>query len=163
MSGKQRRMRTTSGHARNFGRRRFGGRKRDTAAADEQVWAAVPLASGLNPRFPLCYMLLQAGDWDSGLGVTRDELQEAGASPELARILTDRLPRRDSSDLTRHPMAAIVLTAFIGTLAWLGVAVTNTQTDVALLQRDVAEIKERQALMGADIAEIKELLLEIRN
>ena len=81
------------------------------------------------------------------MGVTIEELKEAGASPELARILADRLPRRASGDPTRHPMtvalAGIALAAFLSALGWLVLTVSDTRTEVALLRKDLAGLETR--------------------
>ncbi len=90
---------------------------------------------------------------EPGMNLTREELQNAGASPELARLLADRLPRRGTGDLTRNPMAVavagIVLAAFLSTLGWLVLSTNGTQTDVALLGKDVAHLR-------TDVAHLKE-------
>ena len=71
------------------------------------------------------------------MSVTTEELQNAGASPELARFLADQWPRRAPGDLTRNPMAValagIALAAFLSTMGWLGLTATDTRTEVALL------------------------------
>ena len=71
------------------------------------------------------------------MSVTREELQEAGASPELARILADELSRNVPGDLTRNPMvvtlSGIFLAAFLIIVAWLGLGVTGLRTEVAVL------------------------------
>ena len=86
------------------------------------------------------------------MSVTREELQQAGASPELARILADRWPRRDPGDLTRNPIAVALFVAFFGALVWLVVGVAGTQADVAVL-------KIGQAQLGQDIAELRQEML----
>ena len=86
------------------------------------------------------------------MSVTREELQQAGASPELARILADRWPRRDNTDLTRNPMAVALLVAFLGALGWLVLGVTGTQSDVAVL-------KVGQAKLEQDIADLRQEML----
>ncbi|MXY32874.1 MAG: MFS transporter [Boseongicola sp. SB0664_bin_43] len=87
------------------------------------------------------------------MSLTREELQKAGASPELARILADRLPRRARRDLTSNPLAVtlagIAMAAFLSTLGWLVLGITGTQTDVLLLKEDVA-------LLRADVTLLKE-------
>ncbi len=98
-------------------------------------------------------------DGNSTLSVTREELQQAGASPELARILADRWPRRDNTDLTRNPMAVALLVAFLGALGWLVLGVTGTQADVAVLQSDVAVLKVGQAKLEQDIADLRQEML----
>ena len=86
---------------------------------------------------------------ERGTSVTRGELQKAGASPELARILADRLPRRGSGDPTRNPLVVavngIVLAAFLSTLGWLVLATTGTQAGVAVLAKGQAALEERTA------------------
>ena len=71
------------------------------------------------------------------MSVTREELQEAGASPELARLLGDELSRSAPSDLTRNPMvvtlSGVFLAAFLIIVAWLGLGVTGLRTEVAVL------------------------------
>ena len=94
------------------------------------------------------------------MNVTREELQEAGASPELARILADRLPRRGSGDLTRNPMAVavagIVLAAFLSTLGWLVLGITGTQTDVLLLKKDMALLRTDVTLLSEGQTRLEE-------
>ena len=98
-------------------------------------------------------------DGNSTMSVTREELQQAGASPELARILADRWPRRDPSNLTRNPMAVAFLVAFLGALGWLVLGVTGTQADIAILQSDVAVLKIGQAKLEQDIADLRQEML----
>lgn len=85
------------------------------------------------------------------MSVTREELQEAGASPELARILADRLPRRVSGDPTRNPMAValagIALAAFLSALGWLVVGVSDTWTEVALLGTGLDRVETRMTAL----------------
>ena len=77
------------------------------------------------------------------MAVTREELQQAGANPELARLLADRWPRRDSSDLTRHPMAVALLVAFLGTLGWLVVSVTDLHSGQTRLEEKLGSLDQR--------------------
>ncbi len=81
------------------------------------------------------------------MGVTIEELQEAGASPKLARLLAERQPQREVGDLAKHPMAVtlagIVLAAFLSALGWLVLGVSGLQTDVALLREGQTGIEER--------------------
>ena len=99
---------------------------------------------------------------EPGMNLTREELQNAGASPELARLLADRLPRRGPGDLTRNPMAVavagIVLAAFLSTLGWLVLGMADTQTDLALLKKDVALLREGQAGLEERTTRIEEKL-----
>ena len=85
------------------------------------------------------------------MSVTREELQEAGASPELARILADRLPRRAAGDPTRHPMAValagIALAAFLSALGWLVLTVSDTRTEVALLGTGLDRVETRMTVL----------------
>ena len=94
------------------------------------------------------------------MSVTREELQEAGASPELARILSDRWPRRDAGDPARHPMAValagIVLAAFLSALGWLVLTVADTRTEVALLRKDVALLDGRMTVIEAQVTLLRE-------
>ena len=94
------------------------------------------------------------------MNVTREELQEAGASPELARILADRLSRHASGDLTRNPMvvslSGIALAAFLGALGWLVLTTTSTQTDVALLKVGQIALEERMTSLEGRIIRIEE-------
>lgn len=139
--------------------------------------AGVVRGNGLNLRFPPCYSVKgKQVSWGVDMDVTREELQQAGASPELARILAERLPRRGTGDLARHPMAValagIALAAFLGTLGWLVLGVSDTQTEVKLLQKDVvllrddvallqegqARIEKKVDILAAEIAEIKDLI-----
>ena len=75
--------------------------------------------------------------------VTRKELQQAGASPELARILADRWPRREHGDLTRHPMAVALLIAFLGALGWLVVSVTDLQSGQGRIEEKLGGLDQR--------------------
>ncbi len=88
-----------------------------------------------------------------GMNVTREELRNAGASPELGRILADRLSRRGPGDLTRNPMAVtlsgIVLAAFLSTLGLLVLGMSGLQSDVARLDERLYGIERR--LASADI------------
>lgn len=81
------------------------------------------------------------------MSLTLEELQKAGASPELARILADRLPRRAPGDLSSNPLvvalSGIFLAGFLSTFAWLAHGVTGLQTDVALLDKRVSGIEEQ--------------------
>lgn len=69
-------------------------------------------------------------------------------------------------------LAGIALAAFLGTLGWLVLGVSDTQTDVKLLQKDVRLLQDDVALLqegqarienkvdglAAEIAEIKDLI-----
>ncbi len=94
------------------------------------------------------------------MAVTSEQLQRAGASAELSNLLAKEF-RRESrrDDVTRNPMAVGVtvtfMAAFLSALAWLVLAVTETQTDLARLE---VKIDEGQARLEADIDEIKEIL-----
>ena len=85
------------------------------------------------------------------MSVTLEELQKAGASPELARILADRLPRRAPGDPTRNPMVVAVATvafaAFLSTLGWLVLTTADTGTEVALLGNDIAHLRTDVAIL----------------
>ena len=93
------------------------------------------------------------------MSVTREELQEAGASPELARILAERLPRRAPSDPTRNPMvvalAGIALAAFLSTLGWLVLTTADTRTEVALLGVGQAALEERMASLEGRMGDLE--------
>ena len=92
--------------------------------------------------------------------VKREELQEAGASPELARILADELSRSAPGDLTRNPMAAtlfgICLAALLITIAWLALGVTGIRTEVALLDERVTGIEGQVALLREGQASLED-------
>ncbi len=53
------------------------------------------------------------------MALTRDELQRAGATPELAALLV-RESRR--VDITWNPMAVGLVLAFLGVMGWLVVS-----------------------------------------
>ncbi len=76
-------------------------------------------------------------------------------------------------DLTWNPMAVavvtVVLTSFIGVMAWLSLSMAGVQTDVAPLKQGQIRLEESQIRLEAringlatDIAEIKEGQAEIR-
>lgn len=83
-------------------------------------------------------------------------------------------------DLTWNPMAVavvtVVLTSFIGVMAWLSLSMAGVQTDVALLKQGQIRLEESQIRLeesqirlearinglATDIAEIKEGQAEIR-
>ena len=92
--------------------------------------------------------------------VKREELQEAGAGPELARTLADELARSAPGDLTRNPMAAtlsgIFLAALLITIAWLALGVTGIRTKVALIGERVSGIKGQVALLKEGQASLED-------
>ncbi|MDE0696009.1 MAG: hypothetical protein OXH76_09290 [Boseongicola sp.] len=81
--------------------------------------------------------------------VTREELQEAGASPELARILADELSRGAPGDLARNPMfvtlSGIAAAAFLITVAFLVAGVTGVRTETAVLDARTSGLEVRMA------------------
>ncbi|MXW85602.1 MAG: hypothetical protein F4151_12350 [Gammaproteobacteria bacterium] len=85
------------------------------------------------------------------MSLTLEELQKAGASPELARILADRLPRRTPGDLTRNPMAVtlsgIALAAFLSTLGWLVIGMSDLQSDVVRLDERMSGVEMRMTAL----------------
>ena len=89
------------------------------------------------------------------MALTRDELQGAGATPELAALLV-RESRR--VDITWNPMAVGLVLAFLGAMGWLVVSQAGVQADVAVLKRDMAEVREEVAGIKQEIVEIRQLL-----
>lgn len=83
--------------------------------------------------------------------LTLEELQKAGASPELARILAERLPRRARGELTSNPLvvtlSGIILAAFLSTLAWLVIGMSDLQADVARLDERMTGIEAQVTLL----------------
>ncbi len=94
------------------------------------------------------------------MSVTREELQEAGASPELARILADRWPGRGPGDLTSSPMAVtlsgVALAAFLSIFAWLALGVTGLQTDMEIVKKDVALLDTRMSGIESQVTLLRE-------
>ena len=88
------------------------------------------------------------------MAVTSDELRNAGASAELAAILSRELRR---GDLTRHPMAVVAVGAFLAFLGWLAVTVTDMRGEMRANQ---AQTEARIDALAADVSEIRKLLLE---
>ena len=101
------------------------------------------------------------------MSVTLEELQDAGASPELARLLADRLPRRASDDPTRNPMAvalaSVALAAFLSALGWLVLTTADTRTEVALLGKDVAHLRTDVALLKEGQAALGDRMIRIED
>ena len=104
------------------------------------------------------------------MAVTSEELTNAGASPELAKLLVRELRRNDRmagqsprGDLTRNPMAVGLVLAFLGAWAWLAVGITGTQTDVAVLQNDVAVLQSDVKLIRNDVEVLQNDVKLIRN
>ena len=109
----------------------------------------------------------------------------------MASIAHEEIHRTNGwrvQDLTWNPMAVavvtVVLTAFIGVMAWLSLSMAGVQTDVALLKQGQIRLEESQIRLeesqirlqesqirlearinglAADITEIKEGQAEIRN
>lgn len=99
------------------------------------------------------------------MSLTLEELQKAGASPELARILADRLPRRARGDLTSNPLvvalSGIFLAGFLSTFAWLALGVTGLQTEVALLDKRVAGIEEQMTRLDERMTSLEDRMTGI--
>ncbi len=101
------------------------------------------------------------------MSVTLEELQKAGASPELARILADRLPRRALGDPTRNPMvvavATVAFTAFLSTLGWLVLTTADTRTEVALLGKGQAALEERMGGLENRMSSLENQMSSLEN
>lgn len=99
------------------------------------------------------------------MNVTPEELQNAGASPELARILADRWPRRAPGDLTRNPMAValagIALAAFLSTLGWLVLTTADTRTEVALLRVGLESVGARMTGLEVRMAALEDRMIRM--
>ena len=102
------------------------------------------------------------------MALTSEQLQRAGANPELAKLLA-----RDSrqSNITQNPMfvglTVTFVAAFLGALGWIVLGLKDTQTDVALLNQGQARLEEGQAHidkklddLAAELANIKDLLID---
>ena len=97
------------------------------------------------------------------MGITREELTEAGASPDLARLPVRELRQNErQNDLTRNPMAVATVVAFLGVVGRLALGVTSLQTDMARIEAkvdgqaaDISEIKTDIADLRTNIDEIK--------
>lgn len=109
--------------------------------------------AGLSLHFPQCYP--QKANRKPGMSVTSDELQQAGASPELARILADQFHRRDSGDLTCNPMAVALVVAFLGALGWLVANDFRQSADLTRLDEKIISLRSEtlagQARLGERI------------
>lgn len=101
------------------------------------------------------------------MNVTPEELQKAGASPELAQILADRWPRRASGDLTRNPMAValagIALAAFLSTLGWLVLTTADTRTEVALLRVGLDGLEARMTGLEERMDALEDRMIRIED
>ena len=95
------------------------------------------------------------------MGVTREELQQAGANPELARILADRWPRRDPGDLTRNPMAVALLVAFLGALGWQMVSVTDLKSGQARLEEKIIGLDQRMVRIEEKVNGLDQRMIQI--
>ena len=99
------------------------------------------------------------------MNVTPEELQNAGASPELARILADRWPHRAPGDLTRNPMAValagIALAAFLSTLGWLVLTTADTRTEVALLRVGLESVEARMTGLEVRMAALEDRMIRM--
>ncbi len=90
------------------------------------------------------------------MGVTREELANAGATPELARLLARELRQGPRNDLTRHPMAVACLIAFFGIVGWLALGMTSLQNDVIRLEEGQVRLEEGQARLEEGLMELEE-------
>ena len=101
------------------------------------------------------------------MNVSRDELVNAGASPELAKLLVREF-RQDEhrNDLTRNPMAVAFVVAFLGIIGCLALSVTDLekatagmQANVVSMKEDLTRIEAKVDAQSANIAEIRNLLV----
>ena len=78
--------------------------------------------------------------------MTYEQLISVGMSEAQARLLAGELQQHGKRDLTSNPMAMALVVVFLGFQSWLAFSVTDLRTevtrDIALLQDDVAEMKE---------------------
>lgn len=95
------------------------------------------------------------------MGVTREELQQAGANPELARILADQWPRRDPGDITRNPMAVALLVAFLGALGWQMVSVTDLKSGQARLEEKIIGLDQRMFRIEEKVNDLDQRMMQI--